>query len=55
MDFYNMRTKDLKQGMIRAMFDRAASMSDVISMGIGEPDMATPAAIFEPYLLSIKS
>ena len=47
MDFYNMRTKDLKQGMIRAMFDRAASMSDVISMGIGEPDMATPAAICE--------
>ena len=38
---------DLKQGMIRAMFDRARTMENVISMGIGEPDLDTPAPIIE--------
>lgn len=42
MDFRNEKAKKLKQGAIRAMFDRAATMTDVISMGIGEPDMPTP-------------
>ena len=37
----------LKQGMIRAMFDRARTMENVISMGIGEPDLDTPAAVIE--------
>ena len=32
----------LQQGAIRAMFDKARTMENVISMGIGEPDMATP-------------
>ena len=35
MDFRNEKAKKLKQGAIRAMFDRAATMTDVISMGIG--------------------
>lgn len=35
----------LRQGMIRAMFDKARTMTGVISMGIGEPDMETPAPI----------
>ena len=35
----------LKQGMIRAMFDKARTMTNVISMGIGEPDLETPAPI----------
>lgn len=35
----------MKQGAIRAMFDRANKMTGVISMGIGEPDMATPALV----------
>lgn len=47
MDFINERTRDLKQGAIRAMFDKAASMTGVISMGIGEPDMPTPSAVRE--------
>ena len=37
----------LKQGMIRAMFDKARTMENVISMGIGEPDLDTPAPIRE--------
>ena len=45
MDFINERTRNLKQGAIRAMFDKANTMTDIISMGIGEPDMATPAAV----------
>ena len=45
MDFRNEKAKKLKQGAIRAMFDRAATMTDVISMGIGEPDMPTPGLV----------
>lgn len=45
MDFRNEKAKKLKQGAIRAMFDRAATMRDVISMGIGEPDMPTPELV----------
>ena len=45
MDFINARTRNLKQGAIRAMFDKANSMENIISMGIGEPDMATPQVI----------
>ena len=45
MDFRNEKAKKLKQGAIRAMFDRAATMTDVISMGSGEPDMPTPELV----------
>ena len=41
----NNKAKGLKQGTLRAMFDRANKMSDVISLGIGEPDMPTPKLI----------
>ena len=43
MNFLNKKAKGLEQGAIRAMFDKAIGMSDVISMGIGEPDMPTPS------------
>ena len=45
MDFINDKSKLLKQGAIRAMFDRANAMTDVISLGIGEPDMPTPKLV----------
>lgn len=45
MEFISERAKGLKQGAIREMFDRAAAMDGVISMGIGEPDMPTPALV----------
>ena len=35
----------LQQGAIRAMFDKARTMDNVISMGIGEPDLPTPEPI----------
>lgn len=45
MEWINEKAKTLRQGAIRAMFDRASTMTDVISLGIGEPDMATPALV----------
>lgn len=45
MDFLNEKARELRQGEIRAMFDQAAAMEDVISMGIGEPDMPTPELV----------
>lgn len=45
MDFINDKAKLLKQGAIRAMFDKANTMENVISMGIGEPDMPTPQIV----------
>jgi len=41
----NTRAQGLSQGKIRAMFDKANTMQNVISMGIGEPDLHTPAPI----------
>lgn len=45
MSFINERTRGLKQGAIRVMFDRAAGLDNVISMGIGEPDLTTPKPV----------
>lgn len=47
MEWINEKAKTLTQGAIRAMFDRAATMSNVISLGIGEPDMPTPKLVCE--------
>jgi aminotransferase len=38
---------------IRRFFDIAATMDDVISLGIGEPDFATPAAIVQAGVTSL--
>ncbi len=43
--YVSKRAAKLKQGAIRAMFDKAGTMTDVISMGIGEPDMPTPKPV----------
>lgn len=45
MQWINEKAKGLTQGAIRAMFDKANTMTDIVSMGIGEPDMSTPAMI----------
>lgn len=47
MPWVNKKASELTQGAIRAMFDRANTMSGVISMGIGEPDMPTPELVCE--------
>lgn len=55
MDYINQKAAALKQGAIRAMFDKAAAMENVISMGIGEPDMATPELICDAGAEALRS
>jgi len=43
--FLNQRVTHLKPSGIRKFFDIAATMKDVISLGIGEPDFTTPQPI----------
>lgn len=43
--FVSQSVKNLRPSGIRRYFDIAATMDDVISLGIGEPDFATPAHI----------
>ncbi len=45
----------LKPSGIRKFFDTVATMQDVISLGIGEPDFITPNSILEAGIRSIKS
>jgi aminotransferase len=52
--FINKRVTGLKPSGIRKFFDIAATMQDVISLGIGEPDFLTPAAISDAGIQSIK-
>ena len=42
--YISRRVAGLKPSGIRKFFDIAATMKDVISLGIGEPDFTTPAA-----------
>jgi aminotransferase len=44
----------LKPSGIRKFFDIAATMDDVISLGIGEPDFTTPAPIVEAGIQSLR-
>ncbi len=48
------RVASLKPSGIRKFFDIVATMKDVISLGIGEPDFATPAPILEAGFESLK-
>jgi aminotransferase len=52
--YINQRVAGLKPSGIRKFFDIAATMQDVISLGIGEPDFLTPLAISEAGIQSIK-
>ena len=45
--FVAARVAELKPSGIRKFFDIVATMDDVISLGIGEPDFTTPAPILE--------
>jgi aminotransferase len=44
----------LKPSGIRKFFDIVATMDDVISLGIGEPDFATPAPILQAGIQSLE-
>src|SRR5512134_1412776 len=48
------RVAGLKPSGIRKFFDIAATMQDVISLGIGEPDFTTPKPILEAGLRSLE-
>ncbi len=49
------RVAGLKPSGIRKFFDIAATMKDVISLGIGEPDFTTPQPILEAGIRSLQN
>ena len=53
-DFVAKRIKELPPSGIRRFFDIAATMKDVISLGIGEPDFVTPEPIIEAGIASLR-
>jgi aminotransferase len=48
------RAIELKPSGIRKFFDIVATMKDVISLGIGEPDFVTPAPIVEAGIQALR-
>lgn len=46
-DFLSEQAKGLHQGGIRAFFDKAKNYSNVINLGIGEPDLDTPRPVID--------
>jgi aminotransferase len=48
------RVATLKPSGIRKFFDIVATMKDVISLGIGEPDFTTPASILQAGIRSME-
>lgn len=53
-DFIAKRVAELKPSGIRKFFDIVATMDDVISLGIGEPDFATPEPILEAGIEALR-
>src|SRR5574341_94874 len=49
------RVAGLRPSGIRKFFDIAATMKDVISLGIGEPDFTTPKPILEAGIQSLQN
>jgi aminotransferase len=53
--FISNRVQQVPPSGIRRFFDIAATMNDVISLGIGEPDFVTPEAILEAGVNSLRA
>ena len=53
-DFVARRVTNVAPSGIRRFFDIAATMDDVISLGIGEPDFITPQPILEAGISSLR-
>ncbi|OQY29424.1 MAG: aromatic amino acid aminotransferase [Anaerolineaceae bacterium 4572_5.2] len=49
------RVAELKPSGIRKFFDIAATMEEVISLGIGEPDFTTPQSILDAGIRSLQA
>jgi len=54
MTYLSQRVRAIPPSGIRRFFDIAATMKDVISLGIGEPDFVTPEVIREAGIRSIQ-
>jgi aminotransferase len=52
--YFSQTVTELKPSGIRKFFDLAASIEDVISLGVGEPDFVTPWSIREAAILSLE-
>jgi aminotransferase len=53
--YLSQRVIGLKPSGIRKFFDIAATMKDVISLGVGEPDFTTPEPILEAGVKSLRA
>jgi len=53
-DFVSLRVASVPPSGIRRFFDIAATMDDVISLGIGEPDFGTPSPILQAGIRSLE-
>jgi aminotransferase len=53
--YVSQRVAGLKPSGIRKYFDIAATMKDVISLGVGEPDFTTPTPILEAGVRSLRA
>ncbi len=53
--YLSQRVMDLKPSGIRKFFDIVATMKDVISLGIGEPDFTTPRPILDAGIRSLQN
>src|SRR5215471_6328729 len=53
-DFVSQRVRSVPPSGIRRFFDIAATMEDVISLGIGEPDFTTPPRILDAGINSMR-
>ena len=53
-DFVSTKVNSVPPSGIRKFFDIAATMKDVISLGIGEPDFTTPDNIIASGMASLK-
>ncbi len=54
-DYLTPKVKGLHPSIIRQFFDIAATMKDIISLGIGEPDFTTPEPIIKAGMEALHS
>lgn len=54
-NYLSKRVSELKPSGIRKFFDIVATMKDVISLGIGEPDFTTPKPILDAGIHSLQA
>jgi aminotransferase len=55
VNYLSKRVAGLKPSGIRKFFDIAATMKEVISLGIGEPDFTTPEPILQAGIRSLQN